>query len=79
MNVPDNSWFSIGFGQDMYDTDMILWQASGSNSKAMDLYSTGHSTPSMQETQNVPSEQPIVNAANSTVSFITTRDMDTGD
>lgn len=27
VNVPTKSYFSIGFGEDMYDTDMLLWQA----------------------------------------------------
>jgi hypothetical protein len=29
VSVPDNSWFAIGFGSTMANTDMIVWQASG--------------------------------------------------
>jgi len=43
--MPDNDYFAIGFGSSMTNTDMILWQSNGANSKATDLWSTGHSTP----------------------------------
>ena len=43
--VPNNNYFSIGFGSTMYSTDMILWQASGASSKVTDLWSTSESTP----------------------------------
>lgn len=29
VSVPDSSWFAIGFGSTMANTDMIAWQASG--------------------------------------------------
>jgi len=38
--VPDGQYFSIGFGPDMTDTDMILWQSNGIESQQRDLWST---------------------------------------
>ena len=44
--VPNNQYFAIGFGSSMFGADMVMWQANGNSSKAVDLYSTGESTPS---------------------------------
>jgi len=38
--VPNNNYFSIGFGPTMTNTDMILWQANGaSGSRTSDMWS----------------------------------------
>jgi len=45
ITVPNNNYFSIGFGPTMYNTDMILWQATGETSEVTDLWSTSHAKP----------------------------------
>ena len=44
-SVPVDNYFSIGFGSNMYNTDMILWQNSASSAKTTDLWSTSHARP----------------------------------
>ena len=44
--VKSNQYFSLGFGKTMTNCDMVVWQANGANSKVVDLWSTGHPTPS---------------------------------
>lgn len=60
----------------MTNTDMILWTA-GTTSSVKDLWSTSHNTPVTDTTNNLNST--IVTNSNSTVSFSTTRLMDTKD
>ena len=43
--VPDDSWFSIGFGPTMTNTDMILWTVDKGVGRVADLFSFGQSTP----------------------------------
>ena len=50
--VKYNQYFSIGFAPTMTNCDMVVWQANGANSKCVDLYSTGHPTPSTDANQN---------------------------
>ena len=49
VSMPVNQWFAIGFGTDMYGSDMILWHAapfdSGLEPYVRDYYSSNHSTP----------------------------------
>jgi hypothetical protein len=40
VTMPAGSWFGIGFGKSMVNENIILWQASGTNSRATSLYST---------------------------------------
>ena len=42
--VGENKYFSVGFGSNMIDTDMILFTASGEGS-VQDMYSTGYEAP----------------------------------
>ena len=44
--VPRNTYFAVGFGRTMTDTDMIIWQNYGIDSPTTDLWSTGYSRPS---------------------------------
>ena len=49
VSMPDQMWFSVGFGNDMWDTDMIGWHADGSQSKVLDYFSTSKSSPELDE------------------------------
>ena len=74
--VPNNHYFSIGFGSTMYSTDMVVWQANSQNSLVLDLWSTGHQTPITDKVQNYVSTIKF----NSThTSFISDRALQTGD
>ena len=53
--VPNNQYFSIGFGKTMTNCDMVLWQANGNSSLITDLWSTGRSTPARDPIQNYAS------------------------
>lgn len=48
-SVPQNEYLSIGLSKNMFSSDMIIWQANGQNSKAVDLWSRGHFDPSIDE------------------------------
>ena len=50
--VPQNQYLSIGLRNSMFNTDMILWQANGKNSKGVDLWSRGHLTPDIDDHQD---------------------------
>lgn len=43
--VPDNSWFSIGFGKSMKNTDMISWFVDNETGRTVDYWSTNHKQP----------------------------------
>ena len=43
--VPDSNYFAIGFGENMYHTDMILWQAEQDKSQVTDLWAIHHQEP----------------------------------
>jgi hypothetical protein len=47
VHVKDNSYIAFGWGSTMTNTDMVFWSASGGASTQKDLYSTGHSNPSV--------------------------------
>ena len=36
----------------MFNTDMILWQANGKNSKGVDMWSEGHYAPDIDAVQD---------------------------
>ena len=42
--MPDKTWFSIGFGKDMYETDMIAWFTDSKLElyDSYDMYSFNH-------------------------------------
>lgn len=61
----------------MMNTDMILWQAQGATSLTRDLWSTSFIQPSIDTNDNLSSTF-VVNS-NRTVTFTTTRPMDTND
>lgn len=43
--MPETSWFSIGFGASMEDTDMIAWFNKGGKGQTRDLWSGGYGRP----------------------------------
>ena len=45
VTIPSNSYLAVGFGKDMYNTDMIIYQALNGNNAALGTWSTGHSCP----------------------------------
>jgi len=75
--VPNNSWFSIGFGQTMSNTDMIAWRAASDQSDSLDLYSTGYGLPATDGENNV--ETTFTDDEAGTITFTSQRKFDTGD
>jgi hypothetical protein len=45
MKMPDKQWFSIGFGRDMTDVDMITWFSDGDASYVKDYWSIAKKVP----------------------------------
>ena len=43
--MPINTYFAIGFGYSMIETDMIMWTVSESQSDVQDLWSTEFDRP----------------------------------
>ena len=43
--LPDNSWFGIGFGATMTNTDMITWSVKNGQGEVFDAYSFSHGMP----------------------------------
>ena len=86
LTMPDQSWFSIGFGANMNNVDMIGWHADGADSYVRDYFSKTKNTPPEDDEQNLDSEVPEFTAKDPNtegdydrVSFVTYRDLDTGD
>ena len=52
-DVPANNYFSLGFGETMYNTDMILWQNFQTSTKTTDLWSTSHDRPVSDTKQSI--------------------------
>ena len=76
--VPDSNYFAIGFGENMYNTDMILWQAEQEKSRVTDLWAIHHMEPQRDLLQSLNSTfSHDINAE--TVTFTTTRKFDTED
>lgn len=85
VEMPDQMWFSIGFGNDMFDTDMIGWHADGLQSKVLDYFSTSKDSPGLDEQQDVEYYVKLFDADENDpedypkVRFLVYRDLDTGD
>jgi hypothetical protein len=83
--MPDNMWFSIGFGKNMNQTDMIVWHANGKDSEVIDYFSKGKYTPQPDEEQNLEAWHNLIEASEEDlddypkVNFLIYRDLDTGD
>ena len=76
--VPDNSWFSIGFGTTMSDTDMIAWFVTNGVGSARDYWSTFYSAPALDTVSNL-TEDRAPTFASGKMTFVTRRALDTGD
>ena len=74
--MPNNNYFAIGYGVNMAGTDMVIWEANGKSSKALDLYSYGHSKPPVDPIQNYHSSFTY---NSSHIMFTSDRLLDTGD
>ena len=74
--VPTNNYFAIGFGTSMFGTDMVIWQANGQDSTAVDLYSSGWYSPVIDSQQDYTTTFTY-NSTHTT--FISDRLLQTGD
>lgn len=45
VEIPNNSYISLGFGTDMFNVDMITWHGLGEASKSVDYFSKGKYEP----------------------------------
>ena len=84
LKMPDQHWFSIGFGTSMTNVDMISWFADGDNSYAKDYWSTSRSAPAEDASKDVstPLARKIPAAdpgGVDHVAFVSYRAIDTGD
>ena len=78
--VPDNSWFSIGFGNSMKNTDMITWFVDNETGRTVDYWSTDREKPKEDVNQNLQDVfAPSYNRATGKMTFRTRRSLDTGD
>ena len=78
MDIPNNTYVSLGFGKNMFNVDMIAWLAQGDVYKAVDYWSTEKNTPAEDTVQNLPTTFEA-NQDNTRVTFTTKRKLDTGD
>ena len=78
--IPDNTYLAIGFGKDMTDVDMLAWHANiRSGSTIGDYWSEVKAAPEMDA--SIDLKVVSIEAADdgSSVRFVTTRKLDTGD
>ena len=47
VEMPNNQYLSIGYGETMMGVDMVVWIANGLSSTCLDLWSTTHATPNI--------------------------------
>ena len=78
--VPNNAWFSIGFGESMTNTDMIGWFVKDKAGSTVDYWSTSHAAPEEDTTSDLTEDRPAAyDAATDKMTFVTRRLLDTGD
>ena len=65
------SWIAIGYGTTMLNTDMAFWNANGTSSMMLDMYSTGHGVPTTDLLNNYITNMTVL--ANGTVAYKSTR------
>ena len=53
MFMPDTTWFAIGFGDSMINTDMISWNSRFDNSVAIDYFSDARDYPKIDLEQDL--------------------------
>jgi len=80
VQMPEDSYFAIGFGASMTNTDMIAWFHQKGRGFATDLWSTQWGRPSTDAIQNIrEGEAPSYNSSTKMMTFVTRRPLDTGD
>lgn len=80
VKIPNNSWFSIGFGASMTNTDMIAWFANDKVGLTKDYWSTSHDDPEEDLTSNlITGRAPVYDSVTDKMTFVTIRALDTGD
>ena len=78
--IPNNSWFAIGFGTKMVNTDMIGWFVDNKVGSTRDLWSTGYGQPADDLQNDVKDDSPpTFDEVTGKMTFITRRPLDTGD
>lgn len=55
MALPNNSYFGIGFGTQMTNTPMILFETAEGNGRAVSAFAKGHDTPEVDAKNKVNS------------------------
>ena len=80
VEMPTDSYLSLGFGKGMYKVDMMTWHGLGEDSKTVDYWSMSKDTPDAdpEEFQNLDTTFEL-NEDGSRVTFTTKRKLDTGD
>ena len=78
--VINDSWLGIGFGENMRDTDMIVWLVEDGVGEVRDVHSMGYGVPGTDELQNVTQDvEPKFDSETNKVTFVTRRKLDTED
>ena len=77
--IPNNTYLAIAFGHDMIGTDMILWQANGSDSAVHDMWSTNFATPMFDKFDHTTSTIAHGKIGTGKKIFTTSRSYDTMD
>ena len=77
-SVPSNQYLGIAFGENMTNTDMVVFQSEGQGT-VKDLWSTGNMKPITDLMQNWKDIQVTKNANASIYSFVAYRASDTKD
>ena len=82
-HIPDNMYYAIGFGDGMYDTDMIGWHGAGDNSYVQDYWSSSKSVPAIDDSNDLEwlayPQKSSVDVSYDYVTFVAWRALDTGD
>ena len=53
VTMPDQMYFSIGFGGSMRNTDMVAWHANRDKSDVVDYWSTSRDRPEIDAKQDI--------------------------
>ena len=77
VNMRNNSWIALGFGESMFNTDMMGWHALGENSYTADYWATRNGTPGWDSNNDLNTTHVV--EPDGRVTFTTTRKLDTGD
>jgi hypothetical protein len=75
VTIPKGSYFSVGYGWDMHNVNMVWWSAGSSSNTVRDMWSTDNDDPKTLTPNAYTST--ITTNANGTVTFVSTRQLDT--